>query len=193
MASIPKENNLHSNNLAVSPWIARFAPLVPAGGPVLDLASGSGRHTRYFLARGHPVSALDRDLSALAELEGRADLDLLQADLEDGRPFPLAGRRFAAVVVTNYLYRPILPDLVAAVAPGGLLLYETFARGNEAFGKPSNPDFLLRRGELLDVARPTLDVLAYEDLVIDQPRLAAIQRIAARRPPTRPAAQSPTA
>lgn len=166
-----------------SPWIERFAWLVPAGGEVLDLACGSGRHARYFLERGYRVLALDRDLSGVADLRGRPDVSLLQADLEDGRPFPLAGRTFAGVVVTNYLYRPLLPALAAAVAPGGALLYETFALGNERFGRPANPDYLLRPGELLQALGETLRVMAYEDLIDSVPRPAARQRIAARREP----------
>ena len=163
-----------------SAWVARFAGCVPAGGTVLDLACGGGRHTALFLDRGHPVVALDRDVSGLADLD-RAGLEAVEADLEDGGPFPLAGRRFAGVVATNYLYRPILPDLVAAVAPGGVLIYETFARGNERFGKPSNPDFLLAPGELLEAVRGHLRVRAYEDLVVREPRPAAVQRICAER------------
>jgi SAM-dependent methyltransferase len=150
-------------------------------GPVLDLACGGGRHLRLFAALGHPVTGVDRDLSMVADLEGRPDVELLSADLEDGSPWPLSGRLFAGVVVTNYLHRPLLPRLVAAVAPGGLLVYETFARGNERFGKPANPDFLLAPGELLDAVRDNLAVLAYEDLIVRQPRPAALQRIAAQR------------
>lgn len=164
-----------------SAWVARFAPLVPAGGRVLDLACGGGRHTRYFLDRGHPVVALDRDLSKIDDLADEPRLERVEAELEDGRPFPLAGRAFAAVVVTNYLHRPLLPALVEAVAPEGLLLYETFARGNERFGRPSNPDFLLAPGELLEAARGNLRVLAYEDLTVTEPRPAAVQRLCARR------------
>lgn len=162
-----------------SHWVTRFAGLVPAGGAVLDLACGGGRHTRLFLARSHPVTAVDIDLSGLAGLEGAAGLETLEADLEDGRPFPLTGRRFAGIVVTNYLYRPLLPDLVAALAPGGVLIYETFARGNERFGKPRNPDHLLAPGELLEAVRGRLRVLAYEDLTVTTPRPAAVQRICA--------------
>ncbi|MDX1712103.1 MAG: methyltransferase domain-containing protein, partial [Rhodovibrionaceae bacterium] len=128
--------------------MVRFAPLAPAG-EVLDLACGGGRHGRLFLERGHPVTFVDRDTSALADLGARGDAEIIEADLEDGAAFPLAGRRFACVVVTNYLYRPILPTILDCVGSGGLLIYETFARGNERFGKPSNPDFLLRPGELL--------------------------------------------
>jgi hypothetical protein len=124
---------------------------------------------------------VDRDLSGVADLAGRSGAETLEADLEDGRAFPLAGRGFAGVVVTNYLHRPILPDLVAAVAPGGALIYETFAQGNEAFGKPTNPSFLLDRGELLDAVRGRLRVLAYEDLEVTDPRPAVVQRICAVR------------
>ncbi len=164
-----------------SPWIARFHWCLPQGGEVLDLACGSGRHVRYLLDLGYRVTALDRDLSGVADLEGHERLTLVRADLEDGSPFPLAGRVFAGVVVTNYLYRPILQDLVAAVAPGGGFLYETFALGNERFGRPSNPDFLLKPGEMLDCVGGRLRILAYEDLVVSEPRPAAVQRIAATR------------
>jgi SAM-dependent methyltransferase len=161
-----------------SPWIERFAWLVPAGGSVLDLACGEGRHLRLFRRLGHPVVALDRDLARVAP---DPEVERIEADLEDGSPFPLHERRFAGVVVTNYLWRPLLPAIVAAVAPGGCLLYETFALGNERFGKPSNPDFLLRPGELLDAVKNKLRVVAYEDLIESEPRPAARQRIAARR------------
>lgn len=167
---------------APSAWVRRFAPLVPAGGTVLDLACGGGRHLRLFLERGHPVVAVDRDLSGLADLAGRPDLETIAADLENGRPWPLGDRRFAGIVVTNYLHRPLLPAIVRAVAPGGLLIYETFAAGNERFGHPRNPDFLLRSGELLDAVSGRLEVLAYENLEVADPRPAMVQRIAARRP-----------
>jgi len=164
-----------------SPWITRFAPLVPAGGRVLDVACGSGRHARYFAARGYPVDAVDRDAAAFGE--PAADVAFVCADLEaPGSVWPYAGKRFAAVIVTNYLYRPLLPQLVESVAPGGLLLYETFALGNERFGKPSNPDFLLTPGELLEVVQGRLRVIAYEDIEIDSPKPAMVQRIAAIRP-----------
>jgi SAM-dependent methyltransferase len=161
--------------------VVRFAPLVPPGERVLDVACGSGRHTRLFLDRGHPVLAVDRDLSGLDDLHSHPALETLGVDLEDGSAFPLAGQSFAGVVVTNYLWRPILADLVAAVAKGGVLLYETFASGHERFGPPRNRDFLLRPGELLEAVRGRLRVLAYEDLVVEEPRLAAVQRICAQR------------
>ena len=163
-----------------SEWIVRFAGLVPPAGRVLDVAAGSGRHARFFLERGHPVTAVDRDTSALADLKDAPSFESLECDLESGAPWPFAGREFEAVVVTNYLHRPILRDLVAAVAPGGVLLYETFARGQERFGRPQNPDFLLEPGELLDAARPALRVLAYEDLVLEDEVPRAVQRIAAQ-------------
>jgi SAM-dependent methyltransferase len=154
---------------------------VPPGSQVLDLACGGGRHARLFLERGCRVLAVDRDVSALADRRGDPDLEVLEIDLEQGSVYPLARRQFDAVVVVNYLYRPLLADLVNSVAPGGLLLYETFAAGNERFGRPRNPDFLLRPGELLDAVRGRLRVLAYEDLEISEPHPAAVQRIAAQR------------
>jgi SAM-dependent methyltransferase len=162
-----------------SAWVRRFADRIPAGGPVLDLAAGGGRHTRFLVGRGHPAVAVDRDVTGLADLQTSPAVTILAADLEDGRPWPLGDRRFAGVVVTNYLHRPLLPAIVAAVAPGGCLIYETFAAGNERLGKPSNPDFLLRPGELLEAVRGRLTVLAYENLAVSEPRPALVQRIAA--------------
>ena len=160
-----------------SPWIVRFAPLVPAAGTVLDVACGGGRHTQFFLSRGHAVVAVDRDVSAVIG----SGAEVIEADLEDGSPFPLAGRRFDGVVVTNYLWRPILPAIVDAVAPGGVLLYETFAAGNERFGRPRRPEFLLAPGELLEAVGAGFRVVGYEDVVVDEPRPAAVQRICAVR------------
>lgn len=168
---------------AASEWIIRFGGLVPPAGRVLDVAAGSGRHTRFFLDRGHPVTAVDRDTSGLADLKDDPAIEVVEYDLEIGTPWPFAGREFEAVVVTNYLHRPILPDIVRAVASGGVLLYETFARGQERFGRPENPDFLLRPGELLDAARPRLRVVAYEDMVLRDPGPRAVQRIAAVNEP----------
>lgn len=162
-----------------SPWVVRFAPLVPARGQVLDVAAGGGRHTRLFLERGHGVVAVDADISGVRHLKGHPRLETIKADLEDGRPFPLAGRSFACVVVTNYLYRRIMPALVAAVMPEGVFIYETFAKGNERFGKPRSPHHLLDPGELLELVRGRLRVLAYEDLIVYEPRPAVIQRICA--------------
>jgi SAM-dependent methyltransferase len=164
---------------AISPWVRRFAGLIPLHGPVLDLAAGGGRHTRFLLGLGYRVTAVDRDVSALADLREQPALTILAADLEDGGSWPLGSQRFAGVIVTNYLHRPLLADIVASVAAGGCLIYETFAVGNERFGKPSNPDFLLQPGELLDAVRGHLTVLAYENLEVAEPKPAIVQRIAA--------------
>ncbi|WPZ36096.1 methyltransferase domain-containing protein [Thalassobaculum sp. OXR-137] len=164
-----------------SPWVARFAPMVPEGGTVLDVACGSGRHARMFRDRGHPVVVLDRDVVQVSDMAVDPDVEIVARDLESGRPWPLEGRTFAGVVVVNYLHRPLFPALVRSVAPGGVLIYETFAVGNERFGKPSNPDFLLHRKELLIAVRPELQVMAFEDLEEQVPRPAVRQRVVAVR------------
>ncbi len=163
---------------APSPWILRFLPLIAPGGTALDLAAGTGRHSWLLLEHGLVVTALDRDPDQQPDAPG---LTKIQSDLEDGSPWPLPGRRFDLVLVTNYLHRPILADIIAAVAPGGLLLYETFAQGNERFGTPSNPNFLLRPGVLAAAVAGHLEILAFEDLELGAPRPAVIQHIAARR------------
>ena len=133
------------------------------------------------LARGHPVVAIDRTLAGLAGLDD-PNLDAIEADLESGAPWPLADRRFAGAVVTNYLHRPLLTTLLSALSPDGALIYETFAQGNERLGRPRDPAFLLAPGELLELVRGRLRVLAYEDLVVDDPRPACVQRICAVGP-----------
>lgn len=163
------------------PWIVRFAPLVPPGAAVLDLACGAGRHTRLFLERGHPVTAVDLDVSGLDDLRQRSLLEIVQADLEDGSPWPLPNRRFGAVVVTNYLWRPLFGPLLDSIDEDGVMLYETFAQGNETFGRPTNPDFLLRPGELIEVVRGRLQIVAYEHGYLDHPRPAVKQRLCASR------------
>ena len=157
----------------------QWAGLIAPEAAVLDVAAGGGRHSRFFADRGHRVTALDRDTSRLA---GHPGIDIVQADLEDGSPWPLPGRTFGAVVVTSYLHRPLFPALLDALAAGGVLLYETFMEGNERFGEPSRPAFLLKDGELLDLARGRLSVTAYEARMISEPKMAMVQRIAARRP-----------
>jgi SAM-dependent methyltransferase len=178
-----------------SPWVERWAHLIAPGGSVLDVAAGSGRHTTWLAARGHVVTALDRDGAAMAPLNGIATV--VVADIE-AEPWPLAGRRFDAVVVTNYLWRPLLPALTASLAEGGVLLYETFAAGNETVGRPARPDFLLATGELLD-AGAGLRIVAYEDGFLANPerfvqRLAAVREPAgagARRYPLTPGSPGP--
>jgi len=167
---------------APSPWVARFAPLVAPGAPVLARAGGGGRHARLFLDRGHPVLAVARDLTRLGDLAGHVRLEALACDLETGTLPGFLERRFGGIVVANYLHRPLLQPLATALAPSGVLIYETFARGNERFGKPRNPDFLLEAGELLQACLGRLKIVAYEDLVVEKPRPAAIQRICAQAP-----------
>lgn len=169
----------HLGPTAPSPWVTRFAPLAPAGGLVLDLACGGGRHGRHFLGRGHPAVLLDRDVSDVQDLAGRADVEIIEADLEGGNALPFATRQFAAIVVTNYLWRPILPLLADAVAEGGLLIYETFGLGNEQYSRPRNPDHLLRAGELLEAFGKNLQIVAYEHGLRRDPKPRVIQRIAA--------------
>lgn len=164
--------------LAPSPWVIRFSSLIPAHGRILDVACGSGRHARYFASAGHTVDAVDIDLSGLKQLP--VGVHLRQADIE-GMPWPYPGEQFAGVIVTNYLHRPLLPTLIASVASGGALIYETFAAGNEEFGRPARADFLLQREELLDAVRGQLRVVAFEDVYVNAPKPAMVQRIAAVR------------
>ena len=167
---------------AASAWVQRWSHLVPSGGSVLDVACGHGRHLRWFAQRGHAVTGVDRSPEAIEAVRplGRAVL----ADIENG-PWPFEGERFDAVIVTNYLWRALLPTLADSVAEGGVLIYETFATGNESVGKPSRPDFLLQPGELLR-ASEGLHVVAYEDGFCDRPE-RFVQRLAAvRKPPGTP-------
>jgi SAM-dependent methyltransferase len=153
--------------------VTRWAPLVERG-PVLDVACGAGRHARLFLERKLPVVAVDREAQAIPGAE------FVQADLEDGRPWPFAGRRFGAIVVTHYLHRPLMGAIAASLEEGGILLYETFMLGNEKYGRPSNPQFLLRPGELLETFRD-LAVIAFDQRYVAQPKPAVVQRLCARR------------
>lgn len=169
---------------APSPWIQRWTHLIPAGGAVLDIACGFGRHMRWLSQRGHPVTGVDRSPEAIAAAARLGDAVL--ADIENG-PWPFADRTFAGVVVTNYLWRPLWPAILGCVAPGGALVYETFAAGHESVGRPTRPDFLLQPGELLR-ACDGLRVVAFEDGFLDQPA-RFVQRIAAVRP--RPGQEQP--
>lgn len=166
-----------------SEWVRRWSHLVPPDAQVLDLACGAGRHMRWFAERGHTVLGVDRAPEALQR--AAAFGEVLACDLE-AAPWPLPDRTFGAVVVTNYLWRALLPRIVASVAPGGLLLYETFAQGNETVGRPANPYFLLAPGELLHACQG-LHVVAYEDGTLDNPA-RFVQRIAALRVPAGAAA-----
>ena len=171
---------------APSAWVRRWSHLVAPGGSVLDVACGSGRHVRWFTDRSCRVTGVDRDASALQSLAANAEV--VVADIENG-PWPLAERRFDAVVVTHYLWRPLLPTLLASVADGGVLIWETFSAGNETVGKPSNPLFLLRSGELLGMVQG-LRVVAFEEGYDDGPprfmqRIVAVRDAAAAAHPAR--------
>jgi SAM-dependent methyltransferase len=170
-----------SNPQATEPsaWVVRFASAVPANARVLDIACGHGRHARWFARRDCHVTAVDVDPACTASLAAEPGVEFLEVDLESGA-WPFAGRQFDAVIVVHYLHRPLLPRLTEVLAPGGVLLYETFARGNEQFGRPRNPDFLLRPRELIE-AFSELRIVAFEDGYVASPHPAMIQRIAAVR------------
>lgn len=169
---------------APSAWVQRWSHLVRPGGRVLDVACGQGRHAYWFYKRNHPLALVDRAQAAIESIAIPAtSCEAVVADIEGG-PWPFAGRQFDAVVVTNYLWRPLWPTLLASLAPGGVLIYETFAQGNETVGKPSRPDFLLRPGELLGLCH-ALRVVAFEDGFQDGPA-RFVQRIAAVREPASP-------
>ena len=171
---------LQHDLLAPSAWVCRFARLIAAGGTVLDLACGQGRHARYLAGLGYAVEAVDRDSAALGVLAGVPGIATRCTDVE-GAPWPYGADRFDAIVVTNYLHRPLVNALLDALRPGGVLIYETFALGNERLGRPSNPEFLLRPGELLQWVEGRLSALAFEQGLVERPKRAVIQRICAVR------------
>lgn len=175
--SLPHDGH---ENSEPSDWVRRFAPLIPAGGRVLDLACGSGRHTRWLAERGFQLEAVDRDQAALAQMAHCPGVSCRCVDLEGGA-WPYYAEVFDGVVVTNYLWRPLLPPLLKIIEYGGVLIYETFMVGNERFGKPSNPAFLLRANELLELVRGRLRVVAFEQGEIEHPRPAMVQRLVAIR------------
>lgn len=179
---MPETRHANMMNLPPSPWVERFIALARPG-EALDLACGSGRHTRLLAARGHEVLALDRNTESLASAAG-AGVTAMEYDLEaEGSPWPFEAGRFAVIVVTNYLHRPLFAHLARSLRPDGILIYETFAQGNQIYGKPSNPDFLLAPGELLGLAQAgALQVLAYEDGHVERPHPAQVQRLCAAGP-----------
>ena len=173
---------MHSQIRTPSPWVVKHADSVKAGGDVLDLACGGGRHTRFFLERGNRVMAVDINTASLSDLSENTDLALMEVDLENG-PWPLGNATFDAVVVVNYLWRPLFPKLREAVKHGGVLIYDTFGEGNEAYGKPSNPDFLLKEGELTDWFSDW-EIVELQHGLIDGERPAIKQSLCAVRPLT---------
>lgn len=165
-----------------SAWVRRFLPGVRKGGDILDVACGAGRHLRLALEQGYRVTGIDKDVSRAEDLAERSDVSLIEADLESGNRFPLRDLRYDGVIVTNYLWRPILPDIVGCVADDGVLIYETFALGHERHGRPSSPEFLLRNNELLEAVLPRLTVVAYEHGLRQGTHPKIVQRIAACGP-----------
>jgi SAM-dependent methyltransferase len=175
---LPPPSQDAANLTEASAWVKRFAHLVAPGARLLDLASGGGRHARFFAARGAAVLAVDRDDEALAGLAGVPGIEIMVADLE-GEAWPLAGRRFDAIVVTRYLHRPRWPELFSSLADDGVLIYETFGDGNERFGRPARPEFLLHADELLEYVRGRFAVVAFEQGEVRLPKPAVMQRICA--------------
>ena len=175
------------SSTAPSVWVSRFLPLIKPGGLVLDLAAGSGRHVRLLRDRGFAVCAVERDTTVLSAFAGPG-CEVRRIDLETDNRWQL-GNDYDGIIVTNYLHRPLLPAIARALARGGVLIYETFARGNERFGRPRNPDFLLRPGELLEAFK-TLTVVAFEEGEVSVPRPAVIQRLAAVLGPLGPLPQT---
>ena len=175
---VPPSSGAHRHPADPSAWVRRFAHLIAASGTVLDLACGNGRHARFLEGSGRRVVAVDRDAQALAGLSGRAGIRTVLTDLENG-DWPCGEQRFAGIVVVNYLHRPLFSRLVDALDEGGVLIYETFMSGNEHFGRPSNPEFLLRPDELLDVFGKRLRVVAFEQGEVMLPQPAMMQRLCA--------------
>ena len=170
------------HDLQPSPWVLRFAGLIPTAGTVLDVACGSGRHARWLASLGYRVEAVDRDAQAIARLAQIPCVTARVCDLESD-PWPYGAAQFDAILVTNYLHRPRFAALLEALRPGAVLIYETFMVGNERLGKPSNPDFLLQAAELLERVQPALTVVAFEQGRIESPRPAWVQRICAMSGP----------
>ncbi len=170
----------NKSDIKTSPWVIRHAPLIPVGGQVLDVACGNGRNTRYLHTLAHKVVATDKDLAGVRDLEGNSDIELYETDLELGG-WPFRVEQFTGIIITNYLYRPHFPCIASSLVPNGLLIFETFAAGNERFGRPHNPDYLLQPNELLHAFMDSLDIIAFEQAEDHQPQQAVRQRICARR------------
>jgi SAM-dependent methyltransferase len=176
-------NTIMTEQILIEPpssWIVKYAPLIRKSGRILDLACGSGRHAIWLTKQGYQVDALDRDAKALANMAGIDNIDVYIVDLEAG-DWPDSGQRYDGIIVSRYLYRPLLSRLAELLNPGGMLIYETFMVGNERYGKPSNPDFLLLPNELLEIYSPLLSVIAFEQGEVETPRPAVTQRICAKK------------
>jgi SAM-dependent methyltransferase len=162
-----------------SEFVQRYIDQIKPGGEVLDLACGSGRHSRLLLEQGFSVTAVDRDISGVRDLTRHGHCRIIAQDLEDGSPW-FDGRPFDGIVVTNYLYRPMLFRLPAMLADDGVLIYETFMVGNEQYGRPANPAFLLNDSELETTFASAMTVLAFEQGYTDEPAPAVVQRFCGR-------------
>ena len=180
-------SNLFAKHIKIttpSPWVKKYAHLVP-NGPVLDIAAGRGRHSIFFHSLGHPITAIDKNISFLTKLKKYKNSEIISADLETStsvfsKTQPLHGRQFSGIIVINYLYRPLLGDLIAALRPGGVLIYETFARGNELFSRPKNPSHLLKSEELINLVCGKLQIIAYEHGKTEKTEIPGVkQRIVA--------------
>tara|TARA_B100000686_G_C16751726_1_gene952950 strand:+ start:1455 stop:2126 length:672 start_codon:yes stop_codon:yes gene_type:complete len=169
-------------SIGPSSWLRRHSTLIPNSGLILDIAAGSGRHTQYLLDKDHAVVSIDKDVSHLAHIKN-SRLSIAKVDLEVPGSWPFKSAAFAGIIVTNYLHRPLFPHIIKALATGGLLVYETFAQGNQKFGKPTNPNYLLAPGELIRLTQEHLHIVAYEDVTVSQPKSARIQRICASKRP----------
>ena len=180
MENMSEPNKRLKNKIPmVLDWVRKYISLIPSKKLVLDLACGSGRNTRFLLDKGYTVMALDKDVSQIADISGKPNLEIYKFDLETDVKFPFYEREFVGIVVTNYLYRPLFADLINALSHGGVLIYQTFMIGNEAYGRPSNPNFLLKENELNDTFAKKLDVVAFEEGYVESPEPAVVQRICA--------------
>ena len=165
----------------ISEWVRRFYGQIPKNGLILDLAGGSGRHTRFLTQKGFKLLLLDNDIAKAKDLQDVENIVLMEYDLEDGSTLPFPKSSFQGVVVTNYLYRPIFPQLLNLLDDGGILIYETFAVGNEKYGRPTNPDYLLKSGELISLVSPQMRIIAYEECLVRRPTKAYVQRLTAAK------------
>lgn len=164
-----------------SAWLLSNAHHIMPAGSVLDVAAGYGRNARWLAAQGYQVTAVDKDAAALDSVNGLTNISTHLADIE-ANAWPYTGQTFDAIVVCRYLHRPLFPKLVQSLAPGGVLIYETFMQGQEAYGRPQNPDFLLASNELIQAFEPELKVLAFEQGLLQQSPPAMLQRICAVKP-----------
>jgi SAM-dependent methyltransferase len=167
----PDERERHLKIAYPSPWVARFAPLAPKNAHVLDIAAGGGRHSQVFLNQGHLVTAIDKNITALSDMSHQKKIEIIEFDMETNTSMfaqgsPLFSQRFGAIIVVNYLYRPLFSSLIDALVPGGLFIYDSFALGNEAYARPRNPDHLLKSGELLELVSGQMQIVAYEHGII---------------------------